>query len=332
MKQPSKLDERTEQILLKAQNYWVWFRGLSCFGQVLPVVLSLILFVALSFHIYFELSGTTCEPVCIKGEDCTSTTQCKRNSFSWEKMIEALASSSAHNLNLLLIASIGWFFFYWRARSADHDAKTAKQNAVTAEKGLTTERLTRAINQLASDKQSICIGGIRSLEQIALSHEEECMKIIQTLVARIIEISSQQHLSKRLRGRHNHLDAEIAIITLSNITKPLGNQKKSLCILANIDLESLHFEQIDLSHFSLVNTNLTAVNFKGVNFTDTKLSESIIDDATFEDCRDLTRKQIMSAKWKKGRSPRGLPKRWNLPQENPTKGNVPQDLLKLSKG
>lgn len=321
--------------LQKARSYWVrWSPVLSCiFGQVLPTLLASLLFITLGYHIFSEISGMKCKTVEINHEEYLLAVECERGSF-----VETISSNSTHNLSLLLAASIGWLFFYLRAKTADLNARASEQsaeatrkNAETAEKGLTTERLTRAIEQLTNDKVSVRLGGILGLEQIASSHEEERKKIIQILSARIHELAPLDDDTKHEDWRRR-LDIKSVMEVLAKIAKPLGNEKKSFCILDNVNLSWLSFEEMDLSYFSLINTDISGSKFKKIDFSYTKFFSSIIEDTTFENYEGLTKEQIMTANWNEGRAPSGLPEEWQLPEENIIKDlSIKQESRLLAK-
>ena len=68
----------------KVRAFREWWQGLIFFGQVLPLILTIVLFVALGFHIYFEVSGTACEAVPIEIE-YLATIECERDSSFLKK-------------------------------------------------------------------------------------------------------------------------------------------------------------------------------------------------------------------------------------------------------
>lgn len=284
------------RIIHKARSVWIKFRGFF-FGRMLPVGLALLLSAVLLSHMHSEIL-TTCETVGTKGGDLVAE-QCKRNSFSWKKMVETLASSKARNLSLLLIASIGWFFFYWRARIADQDAQTAKQNAKTAEKVLTAEQITRAIEQLAHEKPSVRLGGILGLEQVALTQKEERVKIARILVS-FIRTRSRKN-SEETRNdlektgftklesretfsayREQRLDVEAAIPALARVASELEKQrqfgaeynksKRYLCDLQNTDLRGLRLDKVDLSNFNFLRTDFSGAWLAFTNFAKAGIS------------------------------------------------------------
>ena len=215
-------------------------------------------------------------------------------------------SEITRNVIYFFAAVIGAYLLYQRTKAAKEDVETAK-------KVLTTERLARAIEQLASDKPSVRLGGIRSLEQIADDYKEERTRIIQVLVARIRELVE---LKKEEQLIIKDEDIEIAFTALANIAKPLGKQKGKFFKLFGIDLSGLSFSHIDLSYFPLKNVILREVYFLEVNFTGTDLDVATINKTTFNNCEGLTRKQIMDALWKEGGRPNVLPEEWDLPITN----------------
>lgn len=211
-----------KQILQKTQIFRLWWQSLSFFGQKLPSILASASFVVLLFHVSFEMWGVVCEEI------RTSNSLSEIILTILKQMIQEIGSDTVRNLSLLLAASISWFFFYWRAKTADlnteaaeKSAEATRKNAETAEKGLTTERLTRAIEQLAHEKPSIRLGGICSLEQIAKIHEEERKKIMQILSARIRELAPLGDTKKSKEWRERP-DIESAIKVLGRDFIKLG--------------------------------------------------------------------------------------------------------------
>lgn len=298
------------RIMREARSVWIKFRGFF-FGRMLPVGLALLLSAVLLSHMHSEIL-TACETVDTKGKGLVAE-QCDRNSFSWKKMVETLASGKARNLSLLLIASIGWFFFYWRARIADQDAQTAKQNAKTAEKVLTAEQITRAIEQLAHEKPSVRLGGILGLEQVALTQKEERVKIARILVS-FIRTRSRKNSEEtgndldkigfeKLESREafsayreRRLDVESAIRALASVASELEKQgqfraeynksKIHLCDLQNTDLRGLRLDTVDLSNFNFLRTDFSGAWLTFTNFTKAGIS---LPSASLAEDEDITK-------------------------------------------
>ena len=74
--------------------------------------------------------------------------------------LQAIDRDGTRILILLLAGMVGWYFLIARTEAAKQSAEAADQNARIAEQGLTTERLTRAIELLGEEKTSMHMGGI----------------------------------------------------------------------------------------------------------------------------------------------------------------------------
>lgn len=225
------------------------------------------------------------------------------------------------NVIYFIAAFVGGCLLYWRAKTAARDSNTAIKNAITTERGLTAERLTRAIEQIAHEDSSVRLGGILGLEQIAKSAEEEREKIVRILVffirnravknskenkkdiAKISDSNSEPMVDFSMY-RELRLDIETAIHVLASIASEIEREghfreqyeksKKYLCDLHNTDLRDLYLSKSDLSNFNLMGTDFTGAWLEGVNFTGanlfsiflqkenkTKFVRTILDNANF---------------------------------------------------
>lgn len=215
-------------------------------------------------------------------------------------------SGRGRNLILLVAGIIGWYFLYRRTataeqhtEAAEQSAEATRQSAATAEKGLTTGRLTQAVDQLAHKKPFMRLGGILGLEQIADAHEEECYKIARVLVSfirtRALKNSEETEKDIDISGisrlepgedfaayREQRLDIEAAIHALTNIVSNLEKQGEIekqgsvLCDLKNTDLRGLQLNNIDLSHFNLKGTDFSWAHLSNADFTHATISFFII--------------------------------------------------------
>lgn len=194
-----------------------------------------------------------------------------------ENFLQAIDRNGTRTLILLLAGIIGWYFLYQRTT-------TAKQSTRIAEQGLTVDRLNRAIEQLASEKPYVRVGGIHGLEKIADTHEEESKSIARILVSfirtRATKDSEETGLKEKKEEfdahREQRLDIEIAVKTLARIASKLKKQKQierydddkyHLCNLENLDLRGLRLEDVNLSEFGLEGADFSGAWLRGVNFT-----------------------------------------------------------------
>lgn len=170
------------------------------------------------------------------------------------------------SLILLGAGLVGWYFLDRRAQAAD-------RNAQAAEQGVTVERLTRALEQLASDTPSIRLGGILGLERIAHTHEEERENIIQILSARIREIAAEDKEAEERKY------IETAVFILAGIAEPLADMKVWLCRLQKANLRSFSLDGMDLSHFQMEKADFGYTRLAGTWLAQTNLEGAIFEGA-----------------------------------------------------
>ena len=207
-----------------------------------------------------------------------------------------------------LVGIIPLYLLYRRAKAADQNAKAAIENTKIAHQGLTTERLTRAIEQLANDKVHVRMGGVLGLQQIGLTeniNEDERRKIAHILVSFIRERAVKKSeiseygpdlpehvgvavvtprkgltIETRNSNRNARMDVEAAVNALADIASSLTyrenpdefkERKHHLCDLRNMDLRDLRFVKADLSFFDFENTDFSGAWLRGTNFNDAQL-------------------------------------------------------------
>jgi uncharacterized protein YjbI with pentapeptide repeats len=93
-----------------------------------------------------------------------------------------------------ILAIIGIYMAHRRIRALERQVmvgqeqlKVAQNQLQVAQEGQITERFTRAIEQLGSDKMEIRLGGIYALERIANDSDKDYWPIIETLTAYVRE-------------------------------------------------------------------------------------------------------------------------------------------------
>lgn len=306
-----------EWILQKAQGFWAWLQGLNLFGQIPLMVLASLLSLALLFYI-FRWRAKITEMMTSRLRKWTTRYWSLQHRTLLEPLIlsgffagifiwifwEALANmkqDAVRNLILLTAGVIGFYFLYQRTKTADQTKKAAeksaeasRKNTEIAEQGLTTERLTRAIEQLAHEKPSVRLGGILGLEQIAKTHQEERKKIARVLASFIrtratkdseetkkdlamCDIPKMEKIRNFSAYRAQRLDVEDAIKVLANIasevekqrrlSKEYGEKKYQICDLQNTDLRGLNLIHVDLSEFDLTKADMRYATLFFTNFS-----------------------------------------------------------------
>ena len=229
-------------------------------GERLLIFLSLFAFFLFAFHLCFSLLK-----------------------YGYFKTID---DDGARTLILFLAGTVGWYFLLRRTRAS--------------EQGVTVERLTRAMDQLASEDLSVRLGGILGLEQIAVLHEEEREKIKTILTTRIHELdqkAKQERKSEEIPRtgypegypeQNKRKDIEVAIKALSRVLSCYDMDGPMYCYLRDLDLYNLFFVNTDMSNFELTNVDLSwsvmeGANFSTVNLCGANLTHANIRYANFSD-------------------------------------------------
>lgn len=105
--------------------------------------------------------------------------------FSWE--FWAKDSLGLYHLAVIAAGAIGIPLLAIRTFAANRSAKAADAQAKTAEQGHITDRFTKAIEQLGSDKMAVRLGAIYGLERISKDSPRDHWTIMETLTAFVRE-------------------------------------------------------------------------------------------------------------------------------------------------
>jgi uncharacterized protein YjbI with pentapeptide repeats len=137
---------------------------------------------------------------------------------------------------------------------------TARNFALSRE-GQVTDRYTKAIEQLGSDKLDVRIGGIYALERVARDSVRDHSTVMAVLTAFIREHSQEQW---PLPGRPASLAQE-------RLTRPDVQAAVTVVGRRNPehDAQPIDLAGADLAHANLAGANLYSVNFTRANLTGT---------------------------------------------------------------
>lgn len=140
------------------------------------------------------------------------------------------------------------------------------------QEGQITERFTRAIEQLGSDKTAICLGGIYALERIAKdSPENDHRQVMEVLTAYVRENTRWVEPAERSEVGHNLPGPPSTVIQA--ILTVLGRR--------NARAENPG-DYLDLSSTKLRKAKFSKQSFGPVNFTRAYLEDALLDYANLE--------------------------------------------------
>jgi len=221
-----------------------------------------------------------------------------------ETILQALAGAA-----LLLT-----LYFTWkRVTATEKQVAAAQQQVEVAREGQITERFTRAIEHLGSDKLEVRLGGIYALERIARDSEKDHWPTMEVLTAYVRERSPLpeegpadvgppravpvmpdiQAILTVIGRRHVEFDAPGQGLNLHGTN--LCRAALSHAHLSRADLSHASMPGADLSESDLREANLFLADLSGATLSRANVSGAYLLRADLSGAKGLTREQIESA-------------------------------------
>ena len=147
------------------------------------------------------------------------------------------------------------------AEAANRNAEAANKNAETANQKQITERFSKAIEQLGSDKPEVILGGIYTLERIARDSEPDQWTIMEVLTAFVRQNAPiiEENESQSSEDQEKLLKLRISI-------------RACLTVIAERKHPDLENKRLDLTKVNISGFNLVQFKLKGFNFTGADLT------------------------------------------------------------
>jgi len=170
---------------------------------------------------------------------------------------------------------------------------TARNFALSRE-GQVTDRYTKAIEQLGSDKLDVRIGGIYALERIARDSARDHPTVMEVLAAFIREHSHEQapapeHDTDQARPRTTRPDLQAALTVVGrrdvkrDIRRAdLARADLSGASLTYTDLSGVDLTGADLSGASLIGADLALANLNGADLSGARLDVADLHGANLD--------------------------------------------------
>ena len=160
---------------------------------------------------------------------------------------------------------------YFAGRRAEAMEETANQKQIT-------ERFSKAIEQLGSDKPEVILGGIYTLERIARDSEPDQWTIMEVLTAFVRQNAPiiKENKSQSPEDQEKLLKLRISI-------------RACLTVIAERKHPDLENKRLDLTKVNISGFNLVQFKLKGFNFTRANLTGADLTGA------DLTRANLTGA-------------------------------------
>ncbi|MDB9452911.1 pentapeptide repeat-containing protein [Dolichospermum circinale CS-541/06] len=149
------------------------------------------------------------------------------------------------------------------ADAANKNAEAANKNAEAANQKQITERFSKAIEQLASDKPEVILGGIYTLERIARDSEPDQWTIMEVLTAFVRQNAPiiKENESQSPEDQEKFLKPRISI-------------QACLTVIAERKHPDLENKRLDLTKVNISGFNLYGANLKGANLFGADLREA----------------------------------------------------------
>lgn len=229
---------------------------------------------------------------------------------------------SFRSLFIALAAIIGLPLVIWRTFALAESSKAAGQQAAIARDANITDRFTRAIEQLGSERLDIRLGGIYALEKIAHQEKEYHPQIIEVLTATVrvnarwgnksddvnpkpsVDIQAILTVIGRRESSFDkgvldlsHTDLRGATLSFANLARAhlygthLEGARMLNADLSRAAMSAAHLEGAWLFHVNLERAMLIGAYFEGADVGDANLRETDV-----RRCEGLTCEQLGKAK------------------------------------
>jgi hypothetical protein len=175
------------------------------------------------------------------------------------------------------------------------------RNLIATEDKQITERFTKAIEQIGSDKPEVCMGGIYALERIASDSEKDHWIVMEVLCSFVKHRSSMD----KNRGNQQPISKEIqAALTVIKRRKTSQDPKRknldlSFSYLKGANLRGEGFKTFLLRREDFVSSNLQEADFTGSNLESSDFTGSNLVGACFSKANlntaEFTRANLLQA-------------------------------------
>jgi hypothetical protein len=182
-----------------------------------------------------------------------------------------------------------------------------------------TDRYTKAIEQLGSDKLDVRIGGICALERVARDSAEDHPTVMEVLTAFIrvhsFDRPSHDHPTRGDVARETRNDVQAAITVIAR--RASGRDIRAVDItgarLPGANLIDARFGAARLVDVNLEEADLTGANLAGADLTGAYLAGATLSGATLTDANldgaNLYRADLSGARWPENAP---VPEGWKL--------------------
>jgi uncharacterized protein YjbI with pentapeptide repeats len=193
-----------------------------------------------------------------------------------------------------VIQSLSGLFFFITAYLTWRNVRATEQKQVT-------DRFSKAVEQIESDKLAVQLGGIYALERIATDSHEDHSTIIEVLTSFVRAIASDSH-PDNVEPVSPCVQAALIVIGRRNVRHDSENRKINLSYinLSQVSLNNASFKGTDfegsiLRSSHLKNADLRKAYFGGASLNKAKLDGAKLDYLNENDDRPIEKVDFSEA-------------------------------------
>jgi hypothetical protein len=177
--------------------------------------------------------------------------------------------------------------------------KAQRRTFELAEQGQVTERYTKAIEQLGSDKLDVRLGGVYALERVARDSPRDHPTVIDVLAAFVREHSREEWAIEDKPATRPDVQAAITVIGRRDTSRDAGQINLARARLTSADLRrgdfsGATFYKADLAGAVFQQTKLARAVFRGANLSTCYVGYADLQNANLVEA-DLTAADLAHA-------------------------------------
>ncbi|MGI9066573.1 MAG: pentapeptide repeat-containing protein [Pyrinomonadaceae bacterium] len=180
-----------------------------------------------------------------------------------------------------LVLLVGIFFTWRNIRATEKNLKISQQatakNLEISQEGLVTQRFSKAIELLGSDKVQVRLGGIYALERIARESKKDHWPIMEILTGFVRE-NSPRVRSELPKLIGTDVQAILTVIGRRNKQHEIIGMRRNLSESRSLDFHGTNLHGADLHGANLSGALLSDVDLTSSNMLGTNLEHAYLDD------------------------------------------------------
>ncbi|HEX9344195.1 MAG TPA: pentapeptide repeat-containing protein, partial [Actinomycetota bacterium] len=215
---------------------------------------------------------------------------------------QADALKAQDDLRTILVQSVGGLLLVGGVVATWRQVTLGRRQLEIMREGQLTERFSRAIEQLGSDKLDVRLGAIYALERIAVASADERGPILEVLTAYVRGHSpwppsgwdygtgtpSDDEEADRPMRSLQFRAPDVAAVVIILGRRPASWTEPEELLLSRVDLRQAYLRRANFDRFNLRNANLRRVQARGAHLRAAKLKYANLAEARLDgaDLRD----------------------------------------------